>query len=1071
MARKEYGRILTLSALILGLAGCEDANQPFQPKEPEHALIYAFPMDGMVDLPLGSKALFAFSSQVDQQAVSAGCSAGDPGGPPEGAFCITGPDGLVDTSAHTSLVNQGRTIQFDMNALAPGTRYQVWLRPSAAPDAVNLEEDGEALLAFHTRQNKPIAGTQPDVLAVNQEDPAAFTDGADAEPQFPFMDFSPIRITFSEPLEQDTVRAGESVQLLAVDAEESTTPVDFELHANRHYMTLQPDSDLTPGTRYEVRLSDSIRDLNNQSLAATTFVFEPNSSKKNPDDANPPIRQKLETWPVKGDPGYPRPSQLSGLPLNRFALDNTALGRNSADTIATTLEAWLANPPDYPDATPMVMRGGQSLKLTGINPAKLGGEVHTDLDTGVITGTFITNVTGYLTPNPYRPDGFQPDDERAPLYVYMDFDMAMQTEDDRGNASLNQNLMHARAIGIATVDDGNLVLEAFRTLAFNVLGGATTISADFSLSARSNPDASLDTSNVEAPTVTGSLPRNNDTGVDPDKNILLTLNEPVSRQGLDQTQLLNMDNGGVSEPVEIKRQGTSLVIAPESGTLEPATQYRLQLSPQITDNHLFNPRTITFTADDATDGSGEITFTTADYARTASDGDVPPIALGVYPGVGCALTDTDIAEGKAGRCMGGQSGDRLYNAFQYELGRPIEITFSQPMNADSMEAGEINAAGDACLDGAACIARNNGGSWETIDTPLVVRNRAAELHLPHGALEAGQDYRLVINGSAPTFRSHAMLGNQPLNTTPLSDALTSGNDNIVIDFTAVAPFETVYATVRTRPYTDTNGNGHQDATETAETTNAASVIIDGWSGLITNAEFSDPEKNKIFVSGALPMAFLPKVPLDLSLPNLGLEADGPNEWCLPEPDAQGETFCMQTEGDFMIPVEVNPQHVLGTSVELDATAGFGDFDLLTLTLPTGPVMLRIKPREQAPMLGYVVNRPGEAKPYFLVKLDAWLDAPNLELFGLDELGLVSHSLNSAEVTAYLGGPVSFLEDGRITLEAANVNAVSKTLSLYLGSDDTASEAGSVNLLLEPGTFAIQVMNLPAKARQNAENNQ
>lgn len=1056
---------------ILIATGCGGGgdNEPFDPSSPSHALIFSFPMNDMKDVPLGSKGLFVFSGKVEQEEVTSGCSAGEGEDmEPQGAFCITGPDGLVNTAENVTVVNQGRTIQFDMNVLAPGANYRVWIKPSASPSAENVKDNGEPLLEFRTRQKDPIPGSSPSVVAVNQEDPNVFVEGSEAEPKFPFMDFTPIRITFSEPLEQDSVQAGDSVKLVRVAEDDSTEAVEFSLHANNHYMTLQPDEDLTPDERYEVRLDDSISDLNGDDLASTTYVFVPNSSKENPGDANPPVDQTLETWPAMGDPGYPKQSALTDLPLNEFTLTNEALGENTAYTLEKSLQAYLANPPDYPGATPLVMRAGQSLQLTGINPAKLGGEVHTDLDTGTITGTFITDVSGYLTPNPYRPEGFQPDDERAPLYVYMDFDMAMQTENDAGNASLNQNLMHARAVGIATVEAGNLVLEAFRTLAFEVLGGATTLSADFSLSARSNPDANIDTSNSQPPMVTGSFPRENDTGVDIDEDILLTLNEPVSRKGLNQIQLTG---NGVPEPIDVTRQGTSLVIAPEDGQLEPDTEYTLSLSSEITDRHLFNPIPIEFQRSDATDGDGNITFTTANYARTDSNGNVAPIALGVYPGIGCALTDTDAEEGKAGRCVGGEADDALYNNFRYEIGRPIEITFSQPMDPDSMRIGEINAAGDACNNGAVCVAHNDEGTWETIELPLTVRNRAAQLDAPHGSFVPGDQYRLVLNGSGTTFRSHDILGNLQLNTTPIDSVENRGDRNIVIDFTATEPVDSVYATVRTRPYTDTNGNGYWDPGEVEQATNGARAIISDTGGLITQAQFADPQRDTIFVSAGLPMAFLPKTELDLSVRNLGMEEQGNGDWCVPEPDAQGEVFCMETEGEYMIPVEINPQVVLGTSLTLTATGGVGPFGI-NLDLETGSPLLRFQPREEPPMRGYVVNRPEMEKPYFIVKLDAWLDAPDLSLFGLENLGLAGHTLHSVPVRAYLGGPISFLDDGRITLEASNVNAITQSVGVQLLPNAGGGlEAGSVELLLEPGSFAIQVKNLPAKARRTAEQTQ
>ncbi len=1046
--------ILCLFAWSL-LNGCGGDNQPFEPPRPGDALIFAFPMQGMTDVPLTSKGLLVFSSPVDAQAVTRPCRAGDDG-VPEGGFCVTGPDGLVDISARTTVINDGRTIQFTLDDLAPGAEYRVWVRPAAAPDAVNLKPDNEALLSFRTRQNHPLPDAAPRVIAVNQQTPDAFLPGSDRTPRFPFMDFSPIRVTFSEPLDQNTVTLSDGVHLVKVseDGAEQTVPVG--MLAERHYLSLQPDQDLEPGARHELRLT-GLRDLNNEVLPDTTLVFVPNSSKARPGDANPPIDQTLQTWPALGDARYPNRALLSGGELNRFSLSNVALGEYHSDSLPNALRAYLADPKIYPHATPVVARGGQSLRITGIDAVALGGEVSTDLSTGLITGTFINNVTGYMTPNPFRPEGFQPDDDYAPLYVYMNFDLALQTEDSAGNASLNQNLMHIQAVGVVTVDDRKLTFQVFRTLQLEVLGGATTISADFNLGVRSDPDLPVDMENQAAPRITGAYPADGATGVETSENILLTFSEPLAKTGLDRLRLLNLSSGGGEVPIQVKRSGTSLVVSPQT-RLQADSEYLLQLGAGLRDLHLFEPRDLASDPQDALGGNGELRFTTADYRRTES-GDMPPLVLGLYPGIGCALVDTQRQPDKTGRCQGGQASDTLYPEFLYEVSRPIQITFSQPMDTESMRVGTVNAAADGCLDGAVCLARRGGDGWSPIPMSLVAENMAATLRPAEGALAPGDGYRLVVNGNENGFRNHPELGHLRINTTPLVSLADPGGPNIVIDFTAVAPFDTIADTVRTRPFTDTNGSGFQDQGEPAEGINGARGAIDGVGGVLTSGGFADPEKDRIFISGGLPMAFLPKQPLDLSLDNLGMVREGQGRWCLAEADPKGNRFCMNTRGDYMIPVEVNPQIILGTALTVRATA----LGLIPLTLSTRGLPLRIKPRESGQMFGYLVNLEGEAKPHFMVRLNAWLDAPDLRILG----GLAGHDVHSKEVVAYLFGPVSFLKDGRIKLSVTNVNAIVARINVNL-LDIEGANAGYADLLLDKGEFNIQVMNHPSRARRIAE---
>lgn len=1113
--RSQLGFGLLLPALSVAISGCGGDNVPFVPPTPGHALIYSYPVDGMVDVPTPSKAMLVFSSKVSETAVMANCTG--PADAPVGSFCVTGPDGPVDTASHTTITNNGRTIAFSMDALTPGTTYQVWVRREASPKAQNLSGD-EPLFSFTTRQEAPIKGQTPAVLAFNQDNPQAFIEGSDITPTFPIVDISPVRLTFNEPLFDDSVVLGDSVQFIKINDDTSEEIVDVDMLAERHYITLQPLEDMQPDTRYEVRLSGDIIDLNGETLEPVTYSFVPRATKASPEAANPPIDQTLQTFPDMNTPGYPGKSKITGGPTNQFTLESTALGINVANSLPNGLEAFLANPQKFGGTiTPVLARKGQQLQLTGIDPAKLGGDVHTDLSTGLITGTFLSNVTGYLMPNIYRPAGFQPDDEKAPLYVYMDFDLALQTENLQGNATLNQNLMHIRAIGVATIEDRTLTLEVFRTLQLDVLGGATKVAADFNLQAKSDPKIAVDFSNPDAPRISGSFPADGKIGVETSDNLLLSFNEPLSPAGLDEIMLL--EGGTVEVPILVKRSGTTLAISPQQ-RLKPATEYQLVITNAITDIHAFAPLNLVSSADDGLGGDNTLTFTTADYSITANAGEsVPPMILGLHPGIGCALVETGVP-GYAGRCKGGQSDDELYLDFQYEIGRVIEASFSQPMDTDSMVLGTMATDGNSCEGGPICLGKDMDGNWQSISAALVPSNLKFQIHPATGTFVAGETYRMVVNGnSSPKFYSHSSLGHLPLNTTPMegvgktSTHNSEGGSNIIIDFDAVAPFDTVYATVYTRPYSDFNGSGGWDANEPQPCTewvdgepvmescsNFATADVLDTHGLITDASLIEG-KDRIFASGALPMAFKPKQPLDLGLEDIGLVDQGDGSWCLPQPDDLGQQPCLNVEGVSMIPVEVNHQVILGTGLTIKADAGL-DFGLFTIAIPlklnTRSVLLRTRPERPNPqsevlaLNGYVVNLEGEQQPYFIVRLPAWLDVPDLDLvaalqeaiFGagndflsfaqlndfVDQYG-ATHTAKSLPIVAYLYGPISFQDDGRISLKVTNLNNIKATLGIELLPGLLGASAGSADLLLPAEQVSLQVMNLPSRARKLPENAQ
>lgn len=90
-------RLAVLSLLYPLLNACEDDPDLFIPPEPGDALIYAYPSDGMVDLPLGSKLLLTFSSDIDEAAAKAECQ--PDGDNFVGTLCLADSEGVWWISA------------------------------------------------------------------------------------------------------------------------------------------------------------------------------------------------------------------------------------------------------------------------------------------------------------------------------------------------------------------------------------------------------------------------------------------------------------------------------------------------------------------------------------------------------------------------------------------------------------------------------------------------------------------------------------------------------------------------------------------------------------------------------------------------------------------------------------------------------------------------------------------------------------------------------------------------------------------------------------------------------------
>lgn len=1086
MRTKNFLTTYRMLLLLPLLYACEEEPDVFIPPDPGEALIYAYPADGMVDLPTGSKMVLTFSSRVRPSALTAECE--QDGDNFRGAICLADSDGtLVDLSTAV-LGNNGRTLTYSMKNLREGEEYRLWLSSGIARDVVNLNQKAP-LITFRTRQYSTVPGVAAQVLAINMESPDVYLPNSGVKGHFPFMDFAPVRMTFSEPLVQSSVQYGDTIRLehLLRDEQGELTGevalVDVNMLSERQYITLDPREDLIGGETYQVSLS-GLKDFDNDAVADVVYEFVPFLSKDNVSDANPPIRQLMKANPTLGDAGYPSRSRLHGEPLNQFNLETVALGITRVDTQPVTLEGWLGKPSKFPYATPVVARAGQQLRISGLNPVKLGGEVDTKIVTGDIIGTFVTDVTGFLTPNPYRPKGFNPDDDFAPLHVYMDFDLAMHAQNPNGNGSINQNLMHIRAVGVVDVKDGALTFEVFRTMELDLFSGATTISADFALGVRADVDFPYDKSNAEPLVITGSLPVDGEPAANPADNLILTFNEPVDPAGLAGVTLTNLTSGS-DVPIQVRSTGSAVVVTPLSPMARGA-DFQLSLGAGIADMGLYEPSPLQLSANDATGGDGMLNFSTSSYAF--SEVSIPaPILLGMYPGIGCALVDIDLQEGKAGRCAGGigaeeaaaddtLTADLLYNDFVYDVSRPIEMTFNQPMDLASLAPGEIAADGSQCDTGAICLGERVNGNWVSIPLSLQKNPLRARAYPEANRVIVGEQYRIVINGTGTTFLSDDSIGGQALNTDPLNGiADGGGGPNIVLDITAEGDSGAIYATVLTRDYTDVNGNGYQDEDEVAAERNYATATIKEFGGLITDASL---DQGVAYTSGALPMAFLEKRPMDLGYFGMVHPQGGDdNDWCVPEPDVNGETFCFRTEGDFMIPVEINPEIVMGTQLGMTATGAF----LIPLELDTGPLVLRFSPYfddPERPLLGFVVNEEGSDEMQFVARLDALMDAPDIAILG----GLAEGNVRSVQLQSYVKGPVKYLPSGQIALESANVTAMEADLALKINSEfldipligdlfaglldaiqSGAPALATAKLGIDRDEFRIRVVNSHAKA--------
>src|SRR5688500_10913295 len=173
-----------LLAVSLALAACSDSTPPLQTAQP--GVVFTFPIDKQVDVPLGARIVVTFSDEVVASAVG-DCS----------AFCLKGPNGPVAVTP--TVVGDGKSVEIVDAPLEPGTKYEIHVGATLAPAATNLKTG--PLVTFTTRTVRPRAAP-PLLVAVNGGEPTR------PDSFRPMYESSTIRLLFSERSEERRVGRG-----------------------------------------------------------------------------------------------------------------------------------------------------------------------------------------------------------------------------------------------------------------------------------------------------------------------------------------------------------------------------------------------------------------------------------------------------------------------------------------------------------------------------------------------------------------------------------------------------------------------------------------------------------------------------------------------------------------------------------------------------------------------------------------------------------------------------------------------------------------------------------------------
>ncbi len=839
------------------VAACGGGTPPLQTADP--GVVFTYPADQQLDVPLGSRIVVTFSDKVLASALG-DCT------PTSGALCLVGPAGVV--VATPEVAGDGFSVVFADAALDPGVTYQLFARSQLAPTAKNLPASGP-LVTFTTRAQRPRSAA-PTVVAVN--------GGPVATPESfrPMLETSTIRLVFSEPLDPRTAELTAGA-IEFVDSRGAAVPAT--IFAKDIHVAIDPIDDLTPGETYEVRVGNQLRDLGGQPVAPTTIKLTPKNS-----GAASPIRQVLKTRQDK-DPGPAR--SRSGADRNVIAIDKPLIGKETSAVNPASLKAELGDPNSLGGPIAFTIRRGERLSASGLD-VKLGGQIPAGLHTGDILIEFLTDSGGRIYRNPFQPDDQRPENDRSPLYVDLSMDVAIYTVDPTGTAVISQISLGVQATGTAIATDGVLAIESVTSMEFALLGvtaAPTNLVLELITDTKAAGGSETGGSDTTAPTLISTYPSEGSQELSPGEGIELVFSEPVDLDRLRANGIHLETLAGAAIPTVIESHGAAIVLRPK--TLLPySTTFNVVLAD------------VADVAGNALAARPPIAFSTPQFSGT----NVAMTVLAVHPGVPCALTGGNATS--PGRCVGGQGGDDLYHPFELPANEPIEVAFSQPVNTTTIVLGTTCGTGDLRveeLDGAGACVRVVPGT-------LIRRERGLQF-VPDATWSTGTRYRLtMVNGGNSSCNAGELCGvtGDAANFDPLNSIDGGGGGNsLVTDFVGSAASKSTYLFAAAGPYTDINADGQVNGVEITRDENRAALRIIGTTGDVKGARFKGPDcvfgagtENCMYLLGAMPTE-LGEVTTTCPLPNGASAAS-----CIPAFLSAGAMYATSVamEADVQVPI-------------------------------------------------------------------------------------------------------------------------------------------------------------------------
>lgn len=988
-------------ALCAALAACGGDTQtvslPPVTWSPSASLIYAYPYDGMARLAPTAPMVLQFSTPV---------STGNDD-PLAAAFRLHDSEGTpVPFTATATNGGMGVVLQPDTPLAENGSYTVTWEQLMAADGQVP-----ERVITFRTRP-----ATRGAADRISSEAAFRVERALPVQADYPFMDFSTLRLQFTQPVDLGTLSYGDNVRLEEADGD----LVPARVFSSGHLLSVDPKADLDAAQTYHLKLGSSLKSVTGAALVPGDFA----DLALAPRFSGPRETMVLE---VPDSAAGTVVSPLTGAAINNVPIASTLLGQNSASQQSGNMYAELAFVPNFPDVTPLAMRRGNMLSGSSVQ-VKIVGEVPAGLDTGAIKVNVISDANGYMVPNPYS------NAIDAPRLVVLTMDASMSADNASANGAFTQNLLHIEVVGTAIVKEGRLVMDAVGVVELDVLGldQASGVLSFHLEGYADQPSAPPQPADTTAPTLQSWLPGDEGKRARPGDPVILNFSEPIDPDTLSDSSLQLLKNG-VAQPISWKADGSSVVIRPAQPLAHNA-EYTAVFTTAIKDH----------AGNGIADGSNQRSFT---MAALTVPGSRSPVVLATYPGFPCVTTARNVANGVQGRCAGGKTSDDLLPLPFMPADRSIQVQFSQSMNAASIQLGA------SCGSGSFRVERlTSAGACQGVVAGRLEVGPQSLRFTPDSNWVEGHYYRYVLgsNGNSQSATancsgSDALCGSNglPLQTQLLAQSAaaaptaTGGGPDMEIWFRGGARVSTVAQRLRGLPASDTNANfvhdaGEDDAVDTGGglflAPNAARVITTAQTGLVSDSNIgcspgsSCPTKQFLFISNAL--------------------------------DAEVADYDPVAGG---VRVLIQASHVVASSFDVYANTSFGN-----TIAPTGLQVFRIRHavnpangKRELPVTGIIRFQEGALRISGV--LDLYLDLPSLapSVMGIP----IGHNLFSYPLPLTVSGPVHFLPDGRMLVTLANDNDVDFTVNLTAAS---LLPGGTISLRIPAGTMRLEGVSAPIK---------